>query len=215
MAARGQPPNLRRGKKTRTHTPRTHADRMPMFQSSPNPQTGCDGRCRAPRGHVVRRVSILTQSSDWVRQPPAHHRYPSAHRFNPHPILRLGATTPAPGTSGVAIVVSILTQSSDWVRRCSTDNSGSTTSCFNPHPILRLGATLRVRRPHPAAGRRFNPHPILRLGATLLDARRYASTDARFNPHPILRLGATPHQFLMMWTGKRGSFARTPPAASQ
>ena len=184
---------------------------MPMFQSSPNPQTGCDGRCRAPRGHVG--------------------------GFNPHPILRLGATTartppislsasfqssPNPQTgcdnsrAGNICRSTVFQSSPNPQTGCDgmwlTDNSSILG--FNPHPILRLGATLRVRRPHPAAGRRFNPHPILRLGATLLDAR-HVSHAQRFNPHPILRLGATPHQFLMMWTGKRGSFARTPPAASQ
>ena len=58
-----------------------------MFQSSPNPQTGCDIR-------VVEEMRAATS-------------------FNPHPILRLGATLGAQHPYVLTEYVSILTQSSD------------------------------------------------------------------------------------------------------
>ena len=117
---------------------------LTLFQSSPNPQTGCDDNHRR-RARPARAVSILTQSSDWVR--------------------------PAIAASDAeAFEVSILTQSSDWVRRRRQPSVRRGYGCFNPHPILRLGATISASAGFRSASTGFNPHPILRLGATSPDA---------------------------------------------
>ena len=87
------------------------------FQSSPNPQTGCDpsGKSASSR-HTA--VSILTQSSDWVRLAVGMLPEPRLWQFqsSPNPQTGCDAVGGYPEPMRLASIVSILTQSSDWVR---------------------------------------------------------------------------------------------------
>ena len=157
------------------------------FQSSPNPQTGCDVAASHQSGAGMD-VSILTQSSDWVRP---SRRAPGSGRRQPVSILTQSSDWVRLRLMQVrdVSIVSILTQSSDWVRRWPRHPHIS-HSRFQSSPNPQTGCD-GVPPAHRLVGvHRFNPHPILRLGATV--APRIVGRSRRcFNPHPILRLGAT------------------------
>ncbi len=109
-----------------------------MFQSSPDPKTGCNIRewVTGQRCHVSiltrsedrvqryedgipyigRNVSILTRSEDRVQLPCTKSETASLRCFNPHPIRRPGATQAKPAAEDEATAVSILTRSEDRVQ---------------------------------------------------------------------------------------------------
>ena len=135
-----------------------------VFQSSPDPATGCDARAAVVAAWALEDVSILTRSCDRVR---------------PADVTR----------AKIDAVVSILTRSCDRVRLWVAPPTSAQPIGFqsSPDPATGCDVVSLVVLPPVAS---FNPHPILRPGATVHPVAE-ASQGTSFNPHPILRPGAT------------------------
>ncbi len=132
------------------------------FQSSPDPEVGCNGDgfasvvCRARVSILTRpggRVQLQAQMATWAIQ---------GFQSSPDPEVGCNPLLPANGLGYLG---------------------------FNPHPTRRSGAT-PTTPPSPRVCYCFNPHPTRRSGATST-VRTISTATISFNPHPTRRSGAT------------------------